>query len=126
MKGKILILVLICVLLTGCAQKRIKNESIEIKGHDISRECQVDDDCVLVDKQLNYSSCWPEACAEIDYSLTKYVAVNGRSFEDFKEKVGPPGDECGPQPLCPIRIINDNFTPRCIDNTCEKVPLNEK
>ncbi|MFP3910230.1 MAG: hypothetical protein ACLFVX_10285 [Archaeoglobaceae archaeon] len=112
------------LLVSGCTQLD-EERKIEINGQEVSTDCEVDEDCVLVDRQLNYSSCWPGACEEVDYSLPKYVAVNEKSFKDFKEKVGPPEDECGPQPLCPIRIINDNFTARCIDNTCKKVP-NEK
>lgn len=130
MKGKLLSLALVCVILvilvSGCAQNETKNGTVEIQGHEISMECEADKDCVLVNKQLNYSSCWPGVCEEIDYSLPKYVAVNEESFEDFKGIVSSPGDECGPQPLCPIKIINDNFTARCMDNICKKVPVNEK
>lgn len=130
MKGKILTLTFICVflviLVSGCTQKETKNGIVEIQEHEISRECGADKDCVLVNKQLNYSSCWPEACEEIDYSLSRYVAVNEESFKDFKENTGPSRDECGPQPLCPIKIVNDNFTARCVDNICVKVPITEK
>lgn len=69
---------------------------------------------------------YQKACEEIDYSLSRYVAVNQDSFDDFKEIVSPSRDECGPQPLCPIKIINDNYTARCMDNICKKVPVNEK
>ncbi|MFO7966035.1 MAG: hypothetical protein R6U44_00355 [Archaeoglobaceae archaeon] len=130
MKGKLLTLTLICVILvtlvSGCTQKETKNGTIEIQGHEVSRECEADKDCVLVNKQLNYSSCWPGACEEIDYSLSRYIAVNQDSFEDFKEIVGPSRDECGLKPLCPIKIVNDNFTASCVDNICVKVPITEK
>src|SRR3989338_2022631 len=92
---------------------------------EISLECNLDNDCVLINKDLDYRSCRSYRCGIIDYSQDNYIAVNKESFEFFKMselKFRPFDEECGPAPECPSRIINDNFVAKCINNLCKKLP----
>ncbi len=92
------------------------------KPAELSVYCKVDDDCILINKELDYRLCWRDACKGVDYSLDKYIAVNKLSGEEFIGKNRPTEERCGPAPACPSFIINDNFVAKCIDNICKKVP----
>jgi len=83
--------------------------------------CNTDDDCQLINKELGFSCCWAGACEEIDYSLNKWIAVNKNWFNKEREKKCLSIQECGPAPLCPVKIINDNYRAQCINNICKKV-----
>jgi|GEM_PF-4673618 len=112
-------------------------EEIPIDFNQISINCSADDDCMLINKELGFRCCWAGACEEIDYSLDKYISVNKESFLKLRTENCLEGDVwqattseekiredevCGPPPLCPTRIINDNFIAQCVNNTCQKVP----
>jgi hypothetical protein len=80
--------------------------------------CNEDSDCVLADESLGFSCCHAGACAQIDYSEDKWVAVNGTWFSSQRAEHCP--SECGPAPGCPIRILNDSFEAVCNAGACEK------
>lgn len=92
--------------------------------NNINTQCSIDDDCTLINKDINYQACWPGRCETIDYLLDKYIAVNKKAFEEFRLQEAnsrPSDEECGPAPLCPVQLLNDNFIAKCIDNVCQKV-----
>lgn len=85
--------------------------------------CRIDADCQLINADHRFSCCRTGACEAIDYSLDKWIAVNKTWFEQGQRENCPVGRECGPAPICPTRIINENFTAKCVDQKCKKVPL---
>jgi hypothetical protein len=103
---------------------------------EVSVECEVDRDCVLIDRRLGLACCWAGACDSIDYSRASYIAVNQASFEASREEYCPRDTEgyapealtqkergCGPMPGCPVPpAIDDRFAATCIEGFCEKVP----
>jgi len=89
----------------------------------IDISCRTDDDCQLINKDLRFSCCWAGACESIDYRENKWIAVNKNWFRAEKKKNCPTVEECGPAPLCAVRAINEDFTAKCIDQVCQKVPL---
>ncbi len=86
----------------------------------VSREtgCVQDSDCTLVDESLGFPCCWAGACAQINYSEGKWVAVNGTWYSAQRDEHCP--SDCGPAPGCPIRILNDSFEAICNQGMCEK------
>jgi uncharacterized protein YbdZ (MbtH family) len=115
-----------------CVKKQeLKKNVIFIQNKEVSISCNSDEDCILVNKEINYRSCWPGSCEIVDYSLEKYVAVNKNSFEEFRKseaKFRPSAKECGPAPLCPVffKKINRIFKAKCVDHICKKTPIVEK
>ncbi len=103
---------------------------------EVSVQCEVDRDCVLIDQRLGLACCWAGVCNSIDYSQGSYIAVNEASFEASREEHCPPDTEgyapealtqktrgCGPMPGCPVPpATNDRFAATCIEGFCEKVP----
>lgn len=85
--------------------------------------CGSDNDCVLMNRDLGLGCCWAGACQPVDYSLTNWMAVNKSWIEGLKAENCPSREECGPAPMCPIRLINDSFEARCVSGACQKVPL---
>jgi hypothetical protein len=83
--------------------------------------CTADEDCVLVDRELGFACCWAGACEAINYSEAKWIGVNRDWFERERSD-NCPGD-CGPAPACAVRSLDENFTARCVDGICEKVPV---
>ncbi len=86
----------------------------------VSKEtiCNENSDCILVDESLGFSCCWRGACAQINYSDPKWIAVNGTWFGMQKNQHCP--EDCGPAPGCPVQIINDSFEAVCSSGFCEK------
>lgn len=101
---------------------------------EVSLECEVDEDCVLIDQRLGLACCWAGACDTIDYSHISYIAVNRASFEMSREEHCPPDTEgfapealtqkergCGPMPACPApSVIDDRFAASCVEGFCKK------
>lgn len=83
--------------------------------------CESDSDCVLADSSLGFSCCYAGACAQINYSQDKWVAVNRSWYSAQRDTYCP--QECGPAPGCPIRVINDSFEAVCSGGICEKTPF---
>jgi hypothetical protein len=98
---------------------------VEMNGVKVSTSCDDDGDCTIVNKELNYRSCFPGICERVDYSLDRFVAVNIESFDIYKEselKFRPTNEECGVvTPLCPASNINTNFDAKCINDLCKKI-----
>ena len=97
-------------------------------------ECTQDEECMLIDNTLGLSCCYAGACAIIDYSEEKWIAVNKEWFEQQHQQYCPSEEECGPAPLCPIQSKNENFRAKCTtpiycirapcpQGLCEKVSL---
>jgi hypothetical protein len=83
--------------------------------------CIKDEDCTLVDEELAFSCCWAGACREINYSEGKWIAVNNDWFE--QQRLRHCTADCGPAPLCAVRVKNDNFTASCVEGMCKKLPI---
>ena len=101
------------------------DDNIIIGNQSISLVCDIDIDCIIVDKEMSYRSCWPGACAQVDYSLDNYIGVNKESYEKYKEselKFRPSVEKCGLMPGCPISLINMNFDAKCVNERCKKIP----
>ncbi|MBU0527191.1 hypothetical protein KKE92_01815 [Candidatus Micrarchaeota archaeon] len=81
--------------------------------------CNENPDCILVDESLGFPCCWVGACAQINYSQDKWIAVNGTWFGLQKNKYCT--NDCGPAPGCPIQLVNDSFEAICSNGFCEKV-----
>ncbi|MEW6295310.1 MAG: hypothetical protein AB1467_03360 [Candidatus Diapherotrites archaeon] len=106
------------------AKNREFDECPKVPINNLSIQCSTDNDCLLIDRDVNFKACWPVACLEVDYSLDKWIAVNKNSFETFKlQQAGFRPSDCGPDPGCPIKLINDNYEARCIDKICKKLPI---
>ncbi len=91
---------------------------------EVSAACSVDVDCILVNRELDYGSCWPGGiCDEVDYALAKYIGVNRESFGLYSSAQRR-GRDCSrePAPECPTGIIERGLTARCIDRACRKAP----
>jgi len=85
--------------------------------------CTKDDDCILVDKSLGFGCCWSGACAQLNYSEDKWIALNLDWSEAVQDQYCPDPFECGPAPGCPIRAIDTNYTASCINSSCRKMPI---
>lgn len=104
-----------------------EGENITIQNQSVSLLCESDSDCTIINSEVNYQSCWPGACEQVDYSFDRYVAVNKVSFEKYKEselKFRPSNEKCGLGPECPVSFINENFDAKCVGGKCQKVPQN--
>lgn len=101
---------------------------------DMNASCASDDDCVLVDSSLDLRCCWRGYCDAIDYSESKWVAVNAVWFNSARDRLCPSVSDCGPAPGCATMAVNLNYTAKCEiyrcgpeekcigANRCEKVP----
>ena len=102
-----------------------KEDNIIIQNHSISLICEIDSECIIVNREMSYRGCWPGACAQVDYSLDKYIGVNKESYEKYKEselKFRPSMEKCGLRPGCPTSLINGNFDVKCVNEQCKKIP----
>jgi len=85
--------------------------------------CSEDSDCILVDEDLDFRCCWQGACQSLNYSESKWIGVNSGWFDGTREKYCPNATECGPAPMCAVRVQDTNFTASCIGNKCMKIPI---
>lgn len=83
--------------------------------------CQTHHDCQLINQDLGFSCGWLGVCDQADYSLEKWIGVNKNWLNQEREKNCPPQDECGARPTCNPKLINDNFTAKCVSGLCQKV-----
>ena len=83
--------------------------------------CISDTDCILADSSLGFSCCYLGACREIDYSNDTWTSVNKEWFEKGKHDLCLTPEECGPAPMCAIRVKNDSFKAACINENCIKI-----
>jgi hypothetical protein len=109
-------------------QCRTPDGRIFISGTDFmemnqNTTCTVDEDCKLIDKSLGFGCCWSGACAQINYSEDKWIALNKEWFDGIQNQYCPDEFDCGPAPLCAIRAIDTNYTASCINNSCKKIPI---
>jgi len=84
--------------------------------------CQANEDCILINKDLEYGCCWLGACQAVDYSQDKWIAANRAWFIEGQTTSCPSTQECGPSPLCNVRAVNLDFSAQCIDKICQKTP----
>ncbi len=82
--------------------------------------CDTDNDCVLIDTTKQFSCCYAGYCDEIDYSISKWEAVNAQWFSNGQTAYCPSAQECGPAPGCPTRIVNNNYRAACQNRLCVK------
>ncbi len=103
----------------SCPIGQFCNQGIcQVPSYDSS--CKVDDDCLLVNNELAYSCCYAGACQAIDYSESKWVAVNVADYSTKRSTYCPADDKCGPAPGCPSQYTPSNFVARCQQNVCVK------
>lgn len=95
-------------------------EEVEIVNSIPKTNCELDENCRLINQDLGYRCCWVGACDAIDYSQDKWIAVNKAWFEKGRAASCPPTEECGPAPLCAAKAVNLDFTAQCIDQICQK------
>jgi hypothetical protein len=88
-----------------------------------NKTCKSDTECKLVDKSLGFGCCFAGACAQINYSDNKWIGLNKQWFDQIQNKYCPGAVDCGPAPLCAVRVLDTNFTASCINNQCTKVPI---
>ena len=84
--------------------------------------CSTDDDCTLVNQNSGWACCYSGACQEIDYSEEKWISVNKNWFQNGRSLNCPSEAQCGPQPLCPVRQVNENYYGKCNAGVCKKTP----
>lgn len=99
--------------------------TVEAKNGPLSINCSTDADCTIANTTTDYSVCWPDACAAIDWSLPEFVAVKRASLDERITELSPPVDSCGPAPACPIQFHEAGYTARCLDGLCAKVLKDE-
>jgi len=92
-----------------------------------NQECNVDNDtsCLLTSCSNGYSCCYDANCEALDYSQSKWIAVNSSWFQNLQTKNCPTPQQCGSPPLCGIRPININYEAVCYAGKCEKIPNSE-
>ncbi len=91
-----------------------------INNQKVSLNCEKADDCRIVN--INRKGFCCHDCENIDYSKENWVAVNTKSYGILSNA------ECPPDPVCAAcigKIINTNFTAKCVDNLCSKVLINQ-
>jgi len=98
----------------------IRNNFTIVANYTIDTNCNSDEDCGIINKDLGLSCCYAGACDIVDYSKDNYVAVNSLSYEILRDLKCPLKEDCGPAPFCPTQIINENSYGKCVNNICEK------
>jgi hypothetical protein len=86
----------------------------------LNASCSNNTDCMLVDKKLGFGCCYAGACQPIDYAEKKWIALNKEWFQGIRAKHCPSPADCGPAPLCAVRVVNDNYLAKCVRNVCTK------
>ena len=114
-------LIVLCSLIIATSLVWANPEAMDQFNPSEHANCQEDADCQLIDQELGWSCCWAGRCAQVDYSLNRYLAVNKDWFEKESAKRCPPKNGCGPAPMCASRFINTSFEARCLNTLCQKV-----
>jgi hypothetical protein len=86
-------------------------------------ECSNDADCTLINRENMLSCCWVGRCDPIDYSLQEWIPVFAAWFAAEKGAACPAEKDCGPAPMCPTRIVNVNYSAKCVDSACQKMEV---
>lgn len=94
---------------------------------DALKTCTSDEECIIINSLNECPYCdRDDICGEIDYSKSKYIAVNSELLSNWQAENCPSKEECleryGPLQMCPVTEINVNFEAKCVDNICEKLP----
>ncbi len=135
-------IIIIIILIAGCTQQIPKepddktNFSEVINKTNLENNCETDDNCKLINKNLKCSIC---ASCSIDYSTEDYIPVNSNIFEEYynnwlkencpdfytcKKSKFSPFEECEKYlrcPACEPMIKNQNFKAKCINKICTKI-----
>ena len=85
--------------------------------------CSSDEDCTLLNSEYRLGCCWQGACDPVDYSQPSWVAVSRLWFAAESAKGCPLREECGPAPMCAVRVTDAAYEPRCVDGACAKLPI---
>ena len=123
------LLVLFMVLLFGIVGIVKQTSGAEVKGKETipqfgspeSLKCQKNEDCELINKDLGWRCCWAGYCGEVNRSLDEWIAINIEWFEEGRAKYCPSKEECGPSPMCAVRIPDQRIEAQCVQNFCQKV-----
>ena len=111
----------------ACLQRSTLPPIVDVFNCEVSRSCDVDDDCRIVDRGYDLGTCCPVPTCALGYTDEKYVSVNGQSYDELHENVARQyNDLCArvdcPQyspPSCP-KIRDDLKQPVCRDSVCVK------
>jgi hypothetical protein len=82
-------------------------------------DCSTDSGCALINTRNMLSCCWRGRCDAVDYSLPEWTAVSA-TWLAAEKAISCPA-ECGPAPMCPQRIVNADYSAKCVNGTCHKV-----
>jgi len=83
--------------------------------------CKSDEDCQLINKEYGFGCCWIGRCGEIDYSQEQWIAVNANWFAAGHDQYCPTKAECGPAPMCPVMMTDENYAAKCVKGVCQKI-----
>ncbi len=128
MRKKNIILIIIIVFLAGAEIFLISHESWVKKSitknlskSSVDYSCRDGSDCALVIQNSWFDCKLQNTCEPVDYSLSKWVAVNQQWYSQTNLESCPatryPPLDCDPKP------INDQYTSKCIRNHCQKTAL---
>ncbi|MFH1236478.1 MAG: hypothetical protein V1685_06115 [Parcubacteria group bacterium] len=110
-----------------CLQRSTLPPVVDLYNGEVSRSCDVDDDCVIVDRNANLGSCCPTPTCARGYVEEKYVSVNILSYDQLRAEVARQNDEKCSRVLCPLYSPpqcpenEDVLGPACRNAICTKV-----
>ncbi len=114
-------------VLGTCPQDcKVALTTILVQGKEISLKCVKDEECTIINKDIDFKKCNAGTCETVDYSMDNYIAVNKGSFEEYQSaesSLRPSADSCGPAPACPVSIANSNYQATCANQLCRKSAL---
>ena len=109
----------LCVFAVACQPAAVYTNISNPGTQEIKADgCTQDSDCVLHDADYGWQCCWAGRCDSLDYSSGSWIAVNSQWLAEGKAKYCP--SDCGPGPMCPTRIVNINYTAKCVNSICVK------
>ena len=97
------------------------NTYMFISDSKVSRLCTSDDDCTLIRQKYGFSCCYTGICEIYDYAHKDFVPVNWADFNKVRDLNCPKQQDCGPTPLCSLRVVNADIKARCVGGICSKL-----
>jgi len=144
-KTILVIIASIIILLVGVAwwyesnngESNVNNpkiETSEIKNGSVSITCSVDTDCIIVDKEKDYSKCCisePPDCENIYQEGSNFIAVNKDSYTQLVQtEVENKENRCTGTSCDQYAMItcpdgdSSKYIGSCINNICKKASKN--
>ncbi len=85
--------------------------------------CAEDGDCTLLNTDYRLGCCWQGACDPVDYAQPSWMAASRLWLATESAKSCPLREECGPPPMCAVRVTDAGYEPRCVEGACAKVRI---